>query len=241
MQTNAFRKTAFDLSPEIQSLAEMEELGEWCKVYPVWKPATGLFVGGQVCMAWGVLALVLDALLITATLFSPRPPLWTVIFALAASGLLLLMAGCYLCFSRRIYAHWQVSLWQDGFIYEKKQIRQAFRWNQIERVQGDIVHVHNGPAPILYTYKVRRQDGYEVKLGSVFSDIAELIDVVLEECARHLAPQELSMVPPRSTRTFTALTLDRQGIGNKQETLSWQEIQEFMTKNGTVTLRKKAE
>lgn len=241
MQSSSFRKNTFYLSPEIQSLAEKEELGELCKVYPVWKPATAIWPRGQATMALGVVALVSDAILITSTLFSPAPPLWTVIFAFAASGLLLLMAGCYLYFSRRIYAHWQVSLWQDGFIYEKKQLRQAFRWDQIASVQGNIVHVHTGPAPAVYRYKVRRQDGYEVTLGSVFSDIAELIDKVLEESARHLAPQELSVASPRNIQTFTHISLDRQGISNGREALSWEEIQEFVTKNGTVTLRKKAE
>ena len=146
-----------------------------------------------------------------------------------------------MAFSRRIYSRWQVSLWQDGFVYEKKQIHQAFRWNQIESVQTGVAYVPNGPSPIVYACKVRRQDDFEVTLGSVFSDIPELIDIVLEESARHLAPQELSITPPKNTRTFTALKLDRQGISNSQETLSWQEIQEFMTNDGTVTLRKKAE
>lgn len=236
MQHGSFRKNSFAISPETQFLAEIEGLGELCKVYPVWKPGTGFWSRGLAAIGLGVLVLVITAILIVATLFSSKPPLLNVISGLAALGILFLVAGCYLCFSRRIYAHWWVSLWQHGFIYEKKQIRQTFRWDQIERVQGDIVHWHNGPSPILYTYRVRRQDGYEVKLGSVFLDIPDLIDHVLEELVRHLAPQKCSVASHENTWTSTHINLDRHGISNGQETFPWQEIQEFVTKNGTVTL-----
>lgn len=88
---------------------------------------------------------------------------------------------------------------------------------------------------------MRRHDGYEVTLGNVFSGISELIDTVLKETARQLALQELTIASPKNISTFSHFTLDRQGIRDAQETLSWQEIREFVTKNGTVTLRKETE
>jgi hypothetical protein len=239
--THVFKNNIINISSETQSLAEKEGLGELCKVYPVWKPGTGFWPRGLATIGLGVLVLVVTTILIVATLFSSKPPLLNVLSGLTALGVLFLLAGCYLCFSRRIYAHWWVSLWQHGFIYEKKQIRQIFRWDQIERVQGDIVHWRNGPSPILYTYKVRRQDGYEVNLGSVFLDIPDLIDHVLEELVRHLAPQKRSVASLGNAWIFTHINLDRHGVSNGQEMFAWQEIQEFVTKNGTVTLYTKAE
>lgn len=228
MQSSSFKKNAFDISPEIQSLAEMEELGELRKVYPVSKQKTTLCLAGKLCAFFSGLPAVFA--------FSLGHDTVPDRLAYAVLAFILLMVGLYLTLSRKIYARWQVSLWQDGFIYEKKQIRQAFRWYQIESVQASIAPVRGGPIP----YTVCRQDGYEVKLA-VFSDIPEFIDVVLEESARHLAPQELSVVSPKTTRTFTIFKLDRQGIRNGQEMLPWQVIQEFVTKNGMVTLHKKKE
>ncbi len=211
----------------------MEKLGAFRQVYPISKHFTRIWVVGQVCIAWGILE---APIVVVARLFSSNPPSLILTQILVAAGLLLLIAGFYMSFSPRIYARWQVSLWQNGFIYEKTH--QVFRWSQIESIKAAITYVHNGPAPIIYTYKVRRQDGYEVTLGSVFSNSSELTDYVLEECTRQLAPQGFSIVPPKSTRTFTVFKLDRQGVGNEQEMLSWQEIQEFMPQNGMVILRK---
>jgi len=228
MQSSLFRENAFDLLPEIQRLAEMEGLGELRKVYPVSKQKTTLCLTGKLCILFSILSAVFALSFVHDTVPDR--------LAYATLALILLVVGFYLTLSRNIYAHWQVSLWQDGFIYEKKQIRQAFRWDQIESVQASIAPIRNEPIP----YTVCRQDGYEVKLA-VFSDIPEFIDVVLEESARHLAPQELSVASPKNTRTFTLFKLDRQGIRNGQEMLPWQVIQEFMTKNGMVTLHKKIE
>lgn len=236
MQKSLLGKKSFDLSPEIHALAKQEELGELRKVYPVFKRATGIWTTGQVCVAWGIVILGITALMIAAIFFFPSPPSLIFTLGVALSGLLLLLIGCFMSFSRRIYAHWQVFLWQYGFIYEQKQICQVFRWDQIEAVQ----RVSSGPAKIVYGCQVCRRDGYEVKLVA-FSDLSELIDVVLEEAAYHLGPQELSIVSPKRASTFTVFKLDQQGVSNAQETLSWQEIQEFMPKNGTVTLLKKIE
>lgn len=247
-QRSSFRKNTFDLSPAIHHMAKQEELGELCKVYPVSKHFTNIWVGGILCSVFGgmwVGGLALAAILLSvppAPGIEPISPasvltLWIV----TIPGFILLMAGFYMIFSRRIYSPWQISLWQYGFIYEKKQICQAFRWSQIESIQSDVTHTPDARFSIVYACKVRRQDGYEVTLGNVFPGISELIDMVLEESARQLAPQELSIGSPENISTFAHFKLDQQGMSNAQETLSWQEIQEFMTNDGTVTLRKKAE
>jgi hypothetical protein len=248
-QRSSFRKNTFDLSPEIHHMAKQEELGELCKVYPVSKHSTTIWAGGIACIVLGgMLNVVLIFITILLSTIPPTPgiePTSTdailVLWATTIPGFIFLMVGFYLIFSKRIYFPWCVSRWQYGFIYEKKQIIKIFRWNQIESVQASVSQVPNGRSPIVYECKVRRQDGYEVTLGNVFSDIPELIDIVLEESARQLGPQQLSIASPKGISTFAHLKLDRQGISNTQETLSWQEIQEFMTNDGTVTLRKKAE
>lgn len=244
-QKSLFRENTFDLSPEIHHLGKREELGELCKVYPVLKQFTNIWGVGIVCSVLGGMwagGLALVAILLSlppAPGIDPTSPasiltLWLV----TIPGFILLIAGFYMIFSQKVYSRWQVSLWQYGFIYEKKQIRQTFRWNQIESIQSDVVHVSDARVSTVYSCKVRRHDGYEVTLGMAFSDVPELIDIVLEASARQLASQELVIPSPQNISTFARFKLDRQGISDTKETLSWQEIREFMTKKGTVTLRK---
>ena len=226
MQSSSFRKNTFDISPEIQNLVGMERLGELRKVYTISKQNTTLFGIGFLCTILGVI--------FTPCLFtlSPHSP------AFVVPGLILLMAGGYLVFSQRIYSsmssRWHIYLWQYGFIHEKGQIRQVFRWDQID-------NIYRNPHPNISSCKICRQDGYKISINYAFLERDELIDIIFEEFARQCAPQELIVAPPKSIRTFPYVKLDRQGIGNEQERLSWQEIQMFMTKKGTVSLIKKEE
>jgi Family of unknown function (DUF6585) len=228
MSRNLFSKNTSNLSAEIHHMAKKEELGELCKVYPA---HTG-------SLTLGLLFFTVPLALLGLYLYQD-----TVLtrLALVAPAFILLMIGLYIDLSRRCY-RWNISLWQYGFIYEheRKQIRQAFRWNRIESVQADISNAGRG---ISYRCKVCRQDGYEFTLGDAFSNIpVEFIDRVLEESACHLAPQEVSVASPENAWTSTTTThLDRQGVGNGQETLPWQKIQYIMAKNGAVALHKKDE
>jgi hypothetical protein len=75
---------------------------------------------------------------------------------------------------------------------------------------------------------VRRQDGYKLGLKNVFTDMLELTDILLKESTHQLAPPELSILPPEDSKTFTFHTIDRRGVSNAQETLPWEEMQEFI-------------
>ena len=232
IQKNSFGKNSFDLSSETHHKAKMEELGELRKFYPILKSNTTLFALGVSCIMLGPCSFLFLLPLILI------PSIHLYLPTASVLGSILLIIGLYLTLSQRLYQHWHISLWQYGFIYEKKQMIQVFRWNHIESVQRALSPRAHGGEPF---YRVRREDGYEIKLGIGFLGIAELIDTVLEESVRHLASQELRVLAPRSISTFPTFKLDKQGIGNTQETLSWEEIQEFVTTNGAVTLCKKNE
>lgn len=229
-QQSLFSSTLSDLDPDIRFLAEKEELGELRKVYHASKRYTATRVSGWVFTLWGC---VYVFLFITIILFSPLhpSPFWTL------PGPILVIIGCSMILPRRIYAHWHVYLWESGFLYEKGTLRQVFRWDQIGHIQGSAIYVPQRGRTI-FTYNVRRMDGYEVKLHAVFPDIAELIDIVLEAFARSVTTQDLRIAPLRS-RTFADFQLDSQGIKNKQEELSWQDLEEITIENGRVTVLKK--
>lgn len=59
-----------------------------------------------------------------------------------------------------------------------------------------------------------------------------------EEFVYRVVPQELAIVPPRD-KTFALFKLDRQGISDKQEVLSWQDIQEITIEKGTMAILKR--
>jgi len=225
MQSRISRESnTLDTLPEIRDMATMEELGELRKVYTISKQNTNPFGIGVLCTIFG--------LSITPFIFSPSPPPPVI----AIPGFLLLMIGCYLVFSRRIYARMSsrhhIYLWQYGFIYEKGQTRQVFRWDQID-------NIHASVRSNTSFCKICRQDGYKVGLSYAFSERNELIDTLFEAFARQFAPQDLIIAPPKSIRRFVDVKLDRQGIGNAQEAIPWQEIHEFMPKDGMITLGKK--
>jgi hypothetical protein len=125
-QRNSFRKRTFDLSPESHHLAKKEELGELRKIYPVSRQSTTLFGVGMLCITFSICFGLPFLPLVYSTASS--------LLAMAVPALLLLLIGLYLTLSRRLYARWHISLWQYGFMYEKRQLRQVFRWNQIESV-----------------------------------------------------------------------------------------------------------
>ena len=66
----------------------------------------------------------------------------------------------------------------------------------------------------------------------------------MAEDARNFLSAPVSYSVRRAARmehyAFSDLELDQRGISSAHEILPWEELQEFMPKNGTVTLRKKA-
>lgn len=240
-EKNIFNENPRDLAPEIWSLAREKRLGELRQVYYVSKRDPSLRPGGWVLLGcgFGFLIFALFALFVAqlylALLFS-LPGFLSLALPLVLIDLLFLIPGSYLVLPQRISARWHVSLWEAGFLYAKGSLRQVFRWDQIESIQGRAMHAEGRP---IFTYKVRRRDGCEVNLNHVFLHAAQLIDIVLEECSRQMSMQELNLVPPRD-RTFADFKLNRQGISDKQGALAWHEMQELTIENGTIAVLKRA-
>lgn len=209
-----FNKKMRDLDPAIWSLAQKAELGELRAIYHVSKRATLAWLSGWTWLAWGVTWLLFSCAAIVASW--PHVSLFW-----ALPGLLLCAGGSSLLIPSKRYAHWHVYLWDSGFVYEKGPVRQVFRWDQIESIQSRFAY-NLTPDSAIAAYKVRRQDGYEVILKNVFVNNAELIKAVAEAFVREVTAREL-IVPSRS-QIFTLFTLDRQGLKDKDSTLSWQEI-----------------
>ncbi|MBA2284075.1 MAG: hypothetical protein H0W02_01185 [Ktedonobacteraceae bacterium] len=238
-----------DIPLEIQRMAKEAQIGELRKVYSASNRPTKevgnalVLVGGSLLAAFVFMVLLLTvfAHIDIASFILP----FGIFFLLPA--LLTLLPGCYMLLHRGIYPHWHIYLWHDGFVYEKGQDRRIFRWDQIVSIKGEVKHTeyhHTSKhisfteEKITYDYQVRHQDGDEVKLSNIFPEIAELIDILLAESARQLAPQEVTVARPESTIALSNFALDQQGIGNEQEKVSWEEIREIVMKDGVAIVRK---
>jgi hypothetical protein len=228
MEKHIFSKSLRDLDPAIWSLAREAALGELRNVYYASKRDTQVRIGGWVLLVFGVAFLLFAIIATLASVFY-------VSLLIALPGFIFLIIGVYLIVPQRIYAYWHVYLWEAGFLYEKGSLRQVFRWDQIESIQGSTAYIEGR---IVFNYKVRRYDGYGVKLNNVFLGIAELMNSVLQEFLRQAASQELKTGSPRN-RTFTEFKLDRQGISDTQGMLSWQEVEELAMEHGTMVALKR--
>lgn len=222
------KKRQQDLDPEIWSLAKRAELGELRAIYHAAKRNTRAWIIGWIVLGYSILGLFMCS----ATILTSWPD---VSLFWALPGLLLFAGGSYLLFPSKRYAHWHVYLWESGFVYEKGPVRQVFRWNQVESIQSRVAYGFT-PDSAGAAYKVRRQDGYEVTLDNVFVNNAELVNAVAEAFLREVTARELVATP--RNQTFALFTLDRQGLRNKDSTLTWQQIEEITIEKGIMTVLK---
>lgn len=244
MQKYGHRHKTIDPPPDIQQMARQEKLGELRKIYTVSKSRTNSFTCGGMALVFAGFWIFMWGIIVIMTAFfppsSPTVPTNDPIALVGAGipGFILLVGGLYLMLSQEMYAHWHIYLWQHGFIYEKKRVRKVFRWNRIATVKASPVAFDPYGRPF-YTCLVSLQDGFKVKLENGFAHLPELLDIVLEESARQLSPQELRLANPERVKAFTHIELNQHGISGAQETLFWTAIQEMTVKNGSINILKK--
>ena len=229
-----FNKKVRDLDPAIWSLAQQEELGELHRIHNATQYTTRLVVLATLCLVFGFSCMISAILLSVIPDVTNSPPLPAILLF----GICLLAIGGCLLIPRRIYANWRIYLCERGFIYQKGPLRQVFRWNQIEHIQGNVATSPQSNE-ILFSYKVRHHNGYEVNLTNKFQDTAQLIDAILDGFSRYAANRELAFVPPRDKVFALNFRLDLQGIRDQQgTTLGWQDIQELTIERGTMAVLK---
>ena len=243
-----------DIPPDIQHLAQETQLGKLRKVYNARRTTRreiglGLILGSSVF--WGLGALMLILVIELADPETRLSLLLEIALPFILPGLLLLLPGCYLLFHHGTYAHWRVYLYEKGFIYEKGIAKLMFPWDRIARVKGQVKAIevtHAGrrghtytEIKTLYSYHIHDKSGEKVELTNAFPDIAELVDIILEEVTCRLAPPEVRLSPPDSAVTFNDFTLDHEGIGSKQAKLPWREVREIAIHDGSATIHKREE
>lgn len=233
-QQRLFDNKVRDLDPAIWSLAQQEELGELRRIHHATQYTTRPMVWATLCLVLGFSCVISAIFLSILPSVTNSPPL----SAFFLSGICLVVIGGCLLIPRRVYAHWHIYLWEQGFIYQKGSLLQAFRWNQIKHIQGNVV-TNAQSNETLFNYTIRHHNGYEVNLTNKFQDTAQLIDAILDGFSHYAATRELAFVPPRDKVFALNFKLDLQGISDKQGTaIGWQDIQELTIEKGTMAVLK---
>jgi hypothetical protein len=137
-------------------------------------------------------------------------------------------------------ANQQIHLFQQGIVIDKGKQVQAFAWNQAAEVWQSITrnYRHGSYVGTTYTYTLRRVDGYQIKLGNLTKDIAELGPAIAQGITRELVPRALHVIQTGQTLTFASLSINQQGIGNGRDFIPWSQVQPVSVNQGRVTIKK---
>lgn len=220
-----------DILPlSVQQIAASERLGTFMKMYK--SSLTRTIIGAIFFLLGGVLFVGGGAL----------PPDLSVVTraVLLIFGLLFLGLTIYMVFTVIQAAGQQIFLFQQGMVIEKKGQLQVFPWNQAAEVWQSITRQYRNGVYVgtTYNFTLRRTDGYQIKLGNLTKNIAELGPAISEGVSRALVPRAFQSLQAGQTLTFAPFSITLQGISNGRETISWAQVQGVDVKQGRLTVRK---
>jgi hypothetical protein len=217
------------LPQSVQQVAAAQRLGAFTKVYTTAVVRT--IIGSLVFLAAA-------ALFCAGGLLPPELTV-TARIALLACGLLFLGLAFSLANSVIQVANQQIYLFEQGMVIDKGKQVQAFLWNQVSEVWQSITRTYRNGRYVgtTYVYRLRRADGYQVKLNNLTKDIAELGPTMAQSITRELFPRALHAIRAGQTLTFATFSVNRQGIGNGRDFLPWSQVQGLDVQQGRVTVK----
>ena len=117
---------------------------------------------------------------------------------------------------------------------------EAFPWNQVAEVWQSVTRNYRNGSYVgtTYMYTLRRMDGYQIKLGNLTKDIAELGPAIAQGVTRELVPRALHAIRTGQTLTFAPFSVNQQGIGNGRKFIPWLQVQAVDVSQGRVTVKK---
>lgn len=219
-----------DLLPlPVQQIAADQQLGAFAKAYP---PSLTRTILGA------LLFLITGGLFFAGGVFPPDSVNTKVI--LAGFGVALLGLALYLFSTVAQAATQRVYLFQRGVVIAKGDQLQPFPWNQVAEVWQSVTRNYRNGIYVgtTYSYTLHRVDGYQIKLGNLTKNIAELGPVIARGVTQELIPRALHAIRNGQTLTFALFSVNQQGIGNGREFIPWQQVQNINVKQGRVTVKK---
>ncbi|HEY6539823.1 MAG TPA: DUF6585 family protein [Ktedonobacteraceae bacterium] len=123
-------------------------------------------------------------------------------------------------------------------VIDKSHQVQAFPWRQTAEVRQSITRNYRNGIYVgtTYIFTLRREDGYQVKLGNLTKGIAELGPAIAQGITRELVPRAFHAIQAGQTLSFAPFSINQQGISNGRESLPWSQVQAVNVKQGRVTV-----
>jgi hypothetical protein len=161
-------------------------------------------------------------------------------FFVIGVGVVFLLGALYCFLYPLIYRSWRVYVGSEGFAFSRGSKLDAFRWDQIESMWQRVTRRYMNGIYIgtQHKYTVRGLDGRQVVLNDRITHVERLGNVISDMVTRVKLPEAITAFKAGSTLTFGPLSVSMQGVSNRKELISWDQIKEFKVNNGIVTVKK---
>ena len=167
-------------------------------------------------------------------------------FLCGGVGLLVLLGGVFALWQYRRDSSINVGVYRDGLVYVHSGKTDMVRWDDIDSVKMAVVNVtRSGSRHVydtVYHYTINPRVGTEIRFSfnkNSIPNIDQLSNTIQHEVTRRQLPKAAETFNNGGTLQFGKLTVDRRGIGNGKETISWTEVEDLKMQNGAITIRKK--
>lgn len=163
-----------------------------------------------------------------------------------AVGLILLLMGAFALWEQGRDRGVSVRVHEQGLVYERSGKTDILPWDDIDAALMSILAVRSRNSrkelDMVYGYTLARQDGSEVNFRfnrNSVRNIDALSDTIQQEVTRRKLPQAIAALNAGEAVQFGKLSVDRRGIDNGKEHVSWTDIEEVKVEKGTIAVRKK--
>jgi hypothetical protein len=136
--------------------------------------------------------------------------------------------------ARRIY------LYEQGFVLvERPEDPQVYRWDAIDTVFQKIVsQSYNGvPTGTKYFYTINRRDGATAEVTLFWEGCAQFGAHVNESVSAALLPRAVAAIERGQGIQFGDMTLTRDGIAGKRQSVTWAQVSGIQVANGFVRVK----
>lgn len=133
----------------------------------------------------------------------------------------------------------EILLYNGGFSYSNKGETRNYSWKEIDKIWTtkfeliSIIYIKYIKVKILDT------SGNTIILDRTLQNVEKFEAIVQEQVAREKFPQAITMLQQGAKMEFGGITLTKDYIKNKYDTILWSELGDLQTWQGTIRLWKK--
>lgn len=217
------------ITRRITQLARKYELGRWRALYgraPEEQKLASIYIA--IFVPLFIIPLVIAFCFFAFLLFALQEILADSagVFLLACSGLLAWFVIWAIRDARRkVNLCWLVALYHDGCIIQQRTDEpQLFRWREIEAVWQELTRSRRGGEPVYQSYRIQREDGYEVTLMRYGGDLNRVVKTINEHLCERMLPHLLAQYSTGNTVPFGPCSVNKEGFcleNGERQLLPW--------------------